>query len=70
MAEVVFNFLVPSLWEIKITVAAAIFTIAAYTFFSFGNGGIDGDPSLGDDSIGGGGGGLIDDKDKVNFLHV
>ncbi|XP_010258477.1 PREDICTED: BAG-associated GRAM protein 1 isoform X2 [Nelumbo nucifera] len=41
MTEIAFDFLLPSWWEIKITVVAAIFIIAAYSFFSFGGEGVD-----------------------------
>ncbi|KAL5703407.1 RBR-type E3 ubiquitin transferase [Ranunculus cassubicifolius] len=63
MAEIVFNFLLPSLWEIQVSVAAAIFLVVTLSLFSNGGAG-----------DGGGGeeensdvisGDLIDDKDKM-----
>ncbi|MDV3166785.1 MAG: hypothetical protein Q8807_04080 ['Waltheria sp.' little leaf phytoplasma] len=65
---VVAEYLVPSWWEIKVAMAAAVFVIVSYWFFA----------SQGGD--GGGGGGdrsqlpenssdeILDDKDKVKSL--
>ncbi|KAF3451047.1 hypothetical protein FNV43_RR07136 [Rhamnella rubrinervis] len=60
------DFLVPSWWEIKVTVAASIFVIFSFWFFSYGGaaGGL-GDRSL-DNS--GGSGDANDDKDKMGQL--
>lgn len=45
------DFLVPSLWEIKVTVAASVFVIFAYWFFTYRGGGDGyGDRSLADNS--------------------
>ncbi|XP_040362305.1 BAG-associated GRAM protein 1 isoform X3 [Rosa chinensis] len=56
------DFLVPSLWEIKVTVAASIYVIFAYWFFTYTGGG-DGycDRSLADNS--GESGDAIEEKD-------
>lgn len=35
MIERVVGFLIPSLWEVQVTVAAAAFVVAAYFFFTF-----------------------------------
>ncbi|XAR71071.1 hypothetical protein NMG60_11028168 [Bertholletia excelsa] len=34
-----FDFVLPSLWEVEVTVAAAAFVIVAYWFFTYGTGG-------------------------------
>lgn len=66
METVSLDFLVPSLWEIKVTVAASVFVIFAYWFFTFrGSGGGSADRPLSDNS--GAFGDAIDDKDKVEF---
>lgn len=66
METVSLDFLVPSLWEIKVTVAASVFVIFAYWFFTFrGSGGGSADRTLSDNS--GAFGDAIDDKDKVEF---
>ena len=62
----VVEYLVPSWWEIKVAVAASVFVIVSYWFFTFQGGDGDGvgDRSqLQDDSDG-----ILDDKDKVNCL--
>ncbi|KAF6152464.1 hypothetical protein GIB67_035532 [Kingdonia uniflora] len=67
MAEILLNFLVPSLWEIKVTVAAAVFVIASFLFFSYGGiGSGSGDGDVGDDL--GEIGGDLDDKIKMGQL--
>lgn len=61
------DFLVPSWWEIKVTVAAAMFVILSFCFFSWSGGG-GGDGGGGDRAVvleNSGDG--IDDKDKVSF---
>ncbi|XP_008391885.1 BAG-associated GRAM protein 1 isoform X3 [Malus sylvestris] len=64
MVTVSLDFLVPSLWEIKVTVAASVFVICAYWFFTFrGSGGGSADRPLSDNS--GAFGDAIDDKDKL-----
>ncbi|PIA29640.1 hypothetical protein AQUCO_05800037v1 [Aquilegia coerulea] len=69
MADLLLTFLIPSWWEIKVSVAAAIFLIAMLSMFSSG----DGDVVVGG-GVGGSGGGnktveivgdLLDDKDKI-----
>ncbi|KAF7805311.1 BAG-associated GRAM protein 1 isoform X1 [Senna tora] len=55
--------LVPSLWEIKVTVATSIFVILAYRFFTHRTGDLDADPALVDNS--GTSGDVSDDKDKM-----
>ncbi|KAJ4956034.1 hypothetical protein NE237_012817 [Protea cynaroides] len=64
MAEILLDILVPSLWEIEIAVAAAIFVIAAYKLLSSGCGGTCDDCSVSDDSVRG----LGDDKVKMGQL--
>lgn len=59
------DFLVPSLWEIKVTVAASVFVIFAYWFFTYRGGGDGyGDRPLADNS------GVCGDaiEEKVNLL--
>ncbi|KAK9138701.1 hypothetical protein Sjap_009295 [Stephania japonica] len=71
MAEIVLNFLVPSWWEIKVTVAAAVFLVAAISFFVYGGGGgwDEGDGGEIGRGLGGDGGGdLADEKDKMGQL--
>ena len=61
------DFLVPSWWEIKVTVAAAMFVILSFCFFSWSGGG-GGDGGGGDRAVvleNSGDG--IDEKDKVSF---
>ena len=61
------DFLVPSWWEIEVTVAAAMFVILAFWFFSWsGGGGGDGggDRAVVLENSGDG----IDDIDKVSFF--
>ncbi|KAM0985992.1 hypothetical protein ACFX13_013439 [Malus domestica] len=66
MVTVSLDFLVPSLWEIKVTVAASVFVICAYWFFTFrGSGGGSADRPLSDNS--GAFGDAIDDKDKIQL---
>ncbi|XP_068333141.1 BAG-associated GRAM protein 1 isoform X2 [Pyrus communis] len=66
METVSLDFLVPSLWEIKVTVAASVFVIFAYWFFTFrGSGGGSADRTLSDNS--GAFGDAIDDKDKIQL---
>lgn len=43
MIETALDILVPSWWEIKVTVAASLFVIAAYWFFTYRSGDVDGD---------------------------
>ena len=59
------DFLVPSWWEIEVTVAASVFVIFAYWFFAYRGGGDgDGDRLVTDNSAASGI--AIDDKAKVN----
>ncbi|XP_023875484.1 BAG-associated GRAM protein 1 isoform X4 [Quercus suber] len=48
MIETAMEFLVPSWWEIKVTVAASVFVIVAYWFFTYRTEEFIGDRSLGD----------------------
>ncbi|XVF37577.1 hypothetical protein REPUB_Repub20aG0021300 [Reevesia pubescens] len=60
---VVLEYLVPSWWEIKVAVAASVFVIVSYWFFTFqGGDGVGGDRSqLTENS----GDGILDGKDKM-----
>lgn len=66
VVETAMEFLVPSWWEVQVTVAAAAFVVVAYWFFSVGG---DAGGGGGDDRtfVDGSGGGvdMIEDKDKV-----
>ncbi|GMH08691.1 hypothetical protein Nepgr_010531 [Nepenthes gracilis] len=68
MIEAALEFLVPSRWEIEVTVAASVFIITAYWYFKiFGDGEIDAaDRSLVDNSLASGD--AIDDKNKIALL--
>lgn len=48
MIETAMEFLVPSWWEIKVTVAASVFVIVAYWFFTYRTEEFAADGSLGD----------------------
>jgi len=63
--SVLFAFLFPSLWEIKVAVAASVFVIIAYRFFAARTGHFQADPSLPDNSAAVD---VSDDKDKVIFV--
>lgn len=65
VVETAMEFLVPSWWEVQVTVAAAAFVVVAYLFFSAGGDGSHGgdDRAFGDGS--GSGADMIEDKDKV-----
>ncbi|OVA05138.1 C2 calcium-dependent membrane targeting [Macleaya cordata] len=68
MNEIVLDFLIPSWWEIEITVAAAIFVIVAFSFFYSGGAGIcydDDQRALSNDS---GAGGDLDAGDRIGQL--
>ncbi|XP_034223290.1 BAG-associated GRAM protein 1 isoform X4 [Prunus dulcis] len=66
METVSLDFLVPSLWEIEVTVAASVFVIFAYWFFTYrGGGGGYADRPVVDNS--GAFGDAIDDKDKIQL---
>ncbi|KAK1319372.1 ADP-ribosylation factor GTPase-activating protein AGD12 [Acorus calamus] len=76
MVEISLDFLVPSRWEIEVTVAAAVFVISVYSILSFLSL-VDGGVYEGDDQGGGGGGDdgarevvvrEPDDKDKMGQL--
>lgn len=60
MVETATEVLVPSWWEIEVTLAASLFVIFAYWFFSFKSG-----YEVFENSSNN----AIDDKDKVNFLN-
>lgn len=66
MFEEALHFLLPTWWEVEITVAAAVFVIIAYWFFTYGNGDIDENQAIRDGLIGVGD--MIDDKVKVNLV--
>ncbi|RZC64197.1 hypothetical protein C5167_025945 [Papaver somniferum] len=69
MNEIMLEFLIPSWWEIEITVAAAVFVIISFTFFYTG-GGIyychDDQRGLCNDSAAGGA--ELDDPDRIGQL--
>ncbi|CAJ1939337.1 unnamed protein product [Sphenostylis stenocarpa] len=60
-----FAFLFPSLWEIKVAVAASVFVIIAYRFFAVRTGHLRADPSLPDTAVD-----VADDKDKIGLPKV
>ncbi|KAI9081927.1 hypothetical protein K1719_036189 [Acacia pycnantha] len=60
LMDLALDFLVPSLWEIKVTVATSMFVIIAYWFFTYRTGDFDVGRVLVDNS-----GDASDDKDKM-----
>lgn len=66
MIEEALHFLVPTWWEVEISVAAAVFVIITYWFFTYGNGEIDESQATGEGLIGAGD--LIDDNVKMGQL--
>lgn len=66
MIEEALHFLVPTWWEVEISVVAAVFVIITYWFFTFGNGEIDESQATGEGLIGAGD--LIDDNVKMGQL--
>ncbi|XP_014505479.1 BAG-associated GRAM protein 1 isoform X2 [Vigna radiata var. radiata] len=62
-----FAVLFPSLWEIKVAVAASVFVIIAYRFFAARTGHVHADPSLTDNSATVD---VADDKDKMEQPKV
>ncbi|KAJ9701699.1 hypothetical protein PVL29_006884 [Vitis rotundifolia] len=66
MIEEALHFLVPTWWEVEITVAAAVFVIITYWFFTYGNGEIDESQATGEGLIGAGD--VIDDNVKMGQL--
>ncbi|KAK6146358.1 hypothetical protein DH2020_020227 [Rehmannia glutinosa] len=64
VVDTAMEFLVPSWWEVQVTLAAAAFVVVAYWFFALGGDGCGGgdDRAFVDGS--GGGADMIDDKDK------
>lgn len=62
VVETAMEFLVPSWWEVQVTVAAAAFVVVAYWFFSAGG---DGGHDRAFVDGAGSGGDAIEDKDKV-----
>ena len=64
MIEEALHFLLPTWWEVEITVAAAVFVIITYWFFTYGNGDVDENQAIREGLIGDG----IDDKVKVNLV--
>ncbi|KDP44241.1 hypothetical protein JCGZ_05708 [Jatropha curcas] len=67
MIDAALDFLLPSWWEIKVTVAAAIFMIASFRFFAWSGGAGDNDRSQILDNSGNSGDG-IDDRYKMGQL--
>lgn len=65
--ETAIEFLLPSWWEVQVTVAAACFVIAAYWFFTDGGFTGAGDRSQFDNSSLASGD-VVDDKEKVTDL--
>lgn len=64
MIENAVDFLLPSWWEVKVSVATTLFVVAAYWFFTSHIGKMDDDRSLVDNP--GAARDLLDDIDKVN----
>ncbi|KAG5589622.1 hypothetical protein H5410_040136 [Solanum commersonii] len=63
IVETALEVLVPSWWEVKVTVAATAFVIISYWFFAIGgDANAGGRVAVDDDS------GVVDDKDKVELL--
>ncbi|CAL1365872.1 unnamed protein product [Linum trigynum] len=67
--EAALVFLVPSWWEIKVTLAAAMFLIFAYWFFAHGGGGGDGPRGGSVENLGNGGDGF-ESSDKIGPLKA
>ncbi|KAL1535391.1 BAG-associated GRAM protein 1 [Salvia divinorum] len=65
VVETAMEFLLPSWWEVQVTVAAAAFVLVAYWFFSAGADGGGDDRGLAEGS--GGGADMIEDRDKMLF---
>ncbi|CAN4115480.1 unnamed protein product [Withania somnifera] len=63
IVETALEVLVPSWWEVKVTVAATVFVIISYCFFAFGGHDNAGDRVAVDDDSG-----VVDVKDKVELL--
>lgn len=64
MIEDAVDFLLPSWWEVKVSVATTLFVVAAYWFFTSNSGNTDDDRSLVDNP--GAARDFLDDIDKVN----
>ena len=62
VVETAMEFLLPSWWEVQVTVAAAAFVVVAYWFFSAG---ADGGDDRGFVEGSGGGADMIEDREKV-----
>ncbi|KAK3003230.1 hypothetical protein RJ639_020085 [Escallonia herrerae] len=62
IVDVAFDFLLPSWWEVQVTVAATAFVIAAYCFFTY-TGDADGRSPVDESGVD-----VIDDKDKMDQL--
>lgn len=64
ITETSIDFLLPSWWEVEVSVAASVFVIAAYWFFTY-----DGDAAASDrsgfDNSSVGSGDAVDDREKV-----
>ncbi|MFS7988804.1 putative C2 domain, GRAM domain, PH-like domain superfamily, VASt domain, C2 domain superfamily [Helianthus anomalus] len=72
ITETSIDFLVPSWWEVEVSIAASCFVIAAYWFFTYdgdsgGGGGGSGDRSVFDSSASGVGDG-VDEREKMDQL--
>ncbi|KAL3828459.1 hypothetical protein ACJIZ3_017261 [Penstemon smallii] len=61
VVETVIEFLVPSWWEVQVTVTAAAFVVVSYWFYTFGGGDSGGDVRTFGDGLAD----AIDDKDKI-----
>lgn len=66
LLERTLDIFVPSWWEIKVTVAASVFVIVAYWFFTYRSGDVDGDEALVDGNSPKSG---DTDEDKVNSFQ-
>ncbi|KAG6395469.1 hypothetical protein SASPL_146114 [Salvia splendens] len=64
VVETAMEFLLPSWWEVQVTVAAAAFVVVAYWFFSAG---ADGGDDRGFVEGSGGGADMIEDREKMLF---
>ncbi|PWA91114.1 C2 domain, GRAM domain protein [Artemisia annua] len=64
MNETRIDLLLPSWWEVEVTVAAAVFVIGAYWFFTY-DGGVSSGGGGGDSGVAGDG---VDDREKIDQL--
>lgn len=70
VVETAMEFLVPSWWEVQVTVAAAAFVVVAYWFFSMGGDGGRGGGDRAFEDGSGSGLDMVEDKDKVIFAII